>query len=78
MRRAMALAKADVPVLRDARVRPDGSIEGLEAIALESVDLGVEATTTLTVHLLALLVTFIGESLTLRLVRDAWPDASLD
>ena len=28
-------------------------------------------------HLLGLLVTFIGEPLTLRLVRDAWPDASV-
>ncbi len=30
------------------------------------------------VHLLGLLVTFIGEPLTLALVREAWPDISLD
>ena len=29
----------------------------------------------LVAHLLGLLATFIGESLTLRLARDAWPDA---
>ena len=28
-------------------------------------------------QLLGLLVTFIGEPLTLRLVRDAWPNASV-
>jgi hypothetical protein len=28
-------------------------------------------------QLLGLLVTFIGEPLTLRLVRDAWPDAPI-
>ncbi len=39
---------------------------------------GVEAAVAITAHLLGLLVTFIGEPLTLRLVREAWPDASLD
>jgi hypothetical protein len=29
-------------------------------------------------HLLELLVTFIGAPLTLSLVRDKWPDASMD
>lgn len=29
-------------------------------------------------ELLGLLVSFIGESLTLTLVREAWPDASMD
>ena len=29
-------------------------------------------------HLLGLLVTFIGEPLTLRLVADAWPDADVN
>ena len=39
---------------------------------------GGEAAVAITAHLLGLLVTFIGEPLTLRLVREAWPDASLD
>jgi hypothetical protein len=32
----------------------------------------------LVAHLLELLVTFIGETLTLQLVRDIWPDASIN
>src|SRR5471030_151336 len=71
IRRALALAKEDVPALHDAKLGPDGSIEGI-------YDRGVEATTAVTVQLLSLLVTFIGEPLTLRLVKDAWPEASIE
>lgn len=78
IRRALALARADVPALQFAEVRPDGSIDGLEAISQQTADQGVEATTAITVHLLSLLVTFIGESLTLRLVKDAWPEAAIN
>jgi hypothetical protein len=53
-------------------------MEGLEALASEDAEAGVEAGAAITGHLLGLLVTFIGEPITLRLVRDAWPDASLD
>ena len=41
-------------------------------------DGGVEAVAALAAHLLGLLVTFIGESLALRVVREGWPDASFD
>jgi len=78
MRRALALAKADVPALRCAEVGPDGSILGIEAMIIQTADRGVEATTVLTAYLLTLLVTFIGERLTLRLVQDAWPESSID
>ncbi|HVK09314.1 MAG TPA: hypothetical protein VM597_11100, partial [Gemmataceae bacterium] len=37
---------------------------------------GSEGGVEVVAHLLGLLVTFIGEPLTLRLVRDAWPDVS--
>jgi hypothetical protein len=74
LRRALALARAEVPSLNRVTVKPDCSIEGLEALAAQVADSGVEATAALTAHLLGLLVTFIGEPLTLRLVRDAWPD----
>jgi len=37
---------------------------------------GVEAAIAITAHLLGLLVTFIGESLALRLMGDAWPGTS--
>lgn len=72
MRRALALARAEVPSLRTARVIPEGRVEGIEEQVEGKND--VEAATAITANLLALLVTFIGESLTLRLVRDLWPD----
>jgi len=78
MRRALTLARADVPALQAAIVNADGSIQGLEEILADEGDSGREAAFALTGHLLKLLETFIGESLTLRLICDAWPNASLD
>ena len=77
--RALTLAKAEVPSLNMVQVSADGSLEGFEGIEQRQ-----EAGTTgqagmiLVAHLLELLVTFIGEPLTLRLVRDRSPDASMD
>ena len=78
--RALTLAKAEVPSLKMVQVRADGSVEGFEGIegSREAGAEGVQAGTVLVAHLLELLVTFIGTPLTLRLVRDAWPDASID
>jgi hypothetical protein len=77
--RALTLAKSEVPSLDMVQVRADGSLEGLDGIA-QSQEAGAagEAGLVLVAHLLELLVTFIGQPLTLRLVRDAWPDASID
>jgi hypothetical protein len=77
--RALALAMAEVPSLNMVHVRADGSLEGLGEIE-QSQEAGAagQAGIVLVAHLLGLLVTFIGEPLTLRLVRDAWPDATLD
>lgn len=77
--RALTRAKAEVPSLDMVQVGADGSLEGFEGIEQRQ-----EAGTTgqagmiLVAHLLELLVTFIGEPLTLRLVRDRSPDASMD
>ena len=49
---------------------------GLEEVA--NGDHGDEAASAIVAHLLHLLHTFIGRSLTLRLVRNAWPDSSFD
>ena len=76
LRRALALARADVPSLQTVKVTADGRLEGLEEFAADSENAGVEAATAITAHLLGLLVTFIGEPLTLRLVREAWPDVA--
>jgi hypothetical protein len=78
LRRSLALARAEVPSLNRISVNPDCSMEGLETLAAEDTAGGVEAGLEITAHLLGLLVTFVGEPLTLRLVREAWPDESLD
>lgn len=77
--RALTLAKAEVPSLNMVQVSADGSLEGFEGIeqSHETGETG-EAGKILVAHLLELLVTFIGEPLTLRLVRDQSPDASMD
>jgi hypothetical protein len=77
--RALTLAKAEVPSLGVVEVRADGSLEGLAEAGRNqgSVPSG-SGGEVLVAHLLGLLVTFIGPSLTLRLVHDAWADAPLE
>jgi hypothetical protein len=72
--RAMAIAKAEDPALDPVQVGLDGSLEGFDEVGQRAADAGAAVL----VHLLSLLVTFIGESSTLCLVRDAWPDAPLE
>ncbi|TGN68046.1 hypothetical protein E4L95_02695 [Paracoccus liaowanqingii] len=71
MRRAIALARAEDPTLRQLSVRADGTLEGLKQVS-------VDALLAIIAQFLGLLVTFVGEPLMLRFVREAWPDASLD
>lgn len=78
LRRTLALAQAEVPALQTVKVMADGHLEGLEEIVADASNGGTDAIIAITAHLLGLLVTFIGESLTLRLVREAWPGALLD
>jgi hypothetical protein len=78
LRRAVALASAEVPALHRATVSADGRLEGLEQLATQPGSVASAAAVVITAHLLGLLVTFIGEPLTLRLVREAWPGISLD
>ena len=77
--RALALANAEVPWLRAVRVKADGSFEGLDELGAH-VDLDeiFEGRVVLLAQLLGLLVAFIGEDLTLRLVREVWPKLSLN
>ena len=79
--RALALARAEVLWLEAVQVKTNGSLEGLdlgETAQKRAADETARGGVALLVHLLGLLVTFIGEALTLRLVRDIWPDAPLD
>ena len=78
MRRALALASAEVPSLECIKVGADGRLEGFEQLATDAKSEGGEAAVAITAQMLTLLVTFIGEPLTLRLVLLAWPDTSLD
>jgi len=75
LRRALALASAEAPALRSATVNADGRLEGLEQLASHEGSVARAAAVAITAHLLGLLVTFIGEPLTLRLVREAWPES---
>ena len=74
--RAVVLATAEVGWLKVVRVQDDTTLQGFQEAAQQqpakAVTLG---STALLAQLLGLLVTFIGEALTLRLVEDIWPGA---
>ncbi len=77
--RALALANAEVPWLRAVHVTADGSFEGLDELGAQvDPDEIFEGCVVLLAQLLGLLVAFIGENLTLRLVREVWPKLSLN
>ncbi len=79
LRRALVLARAEAPTLQRIKVGADGRLEGFEKFPADTgTAAGSEAALAITAHLLGLLGTFIGEPLTLKLVREAWPDTSLD
>jgi hypothetical protein len=73
LRRALALARLEIPSLQTARITADGRLEGIEEAGGEAGS-DVEAAITITAHFLGLLVTFIGQSLARRLMRKAFPD----
>ena len=74
--RALILAKAEVPWLSAVEVKADGSLPELGSLDTQhDMDEAEKGGVILLAQLLGLLVTFIGEALTLRLVQDVWPDA---
>src|SRR5882724_1391280 len=72
--RALALAKADSPSLRGVRFTTEGRFEedgtGEETVGNEEATIGGAV---LLAHLIGLLVAFIGENMTLRMLHDALP-----
>jgi hypothetical protein len=77
--RALALGSAEVRWLKAVHVKADGSLEALaEAEARLSESDIAEGEAVLIAHLIDLLATFIGEGLTLSLVKEAWPDFEFD
>ena len=78
LRRALTLASAEVSSLQSVKVSADGRLEGLEHRAAGTGTAAAQAGGEVAVvaHLLELLVTFIGEPLTLKLVQATWPETS--
>ena len=77
--RSLALTNAEVPWLRAVHVNSDGSLEGLDELEGQvGADKFFEGRVALLAQLLGLLVAFIGEHLTLLLVREVWPKLSLN
>ena len=75
--RALALANAEVPWLRAVHVTAVGSFEGLDDLGAQiDPDEIFEGCVVLLAQLLGLLVAFIGENLTRRLVGEVWPQMS--
>ena len=66
--------------LQSVKIGADGRLEGFEQLVSDKGTGAAEGevAVAITSHLLGLLVTFIGEPLTLKLVRASWPDISLD
>ena len=71
MRRSLALSRADIPALESVTLDPSGCVGELDLIAADN---GKDSGIVITTNLLWLLVTFLGEPVAMRLVKDAWPD----
>jgi hypothetical protein len=67
LQRALTLAQREASALSKVEVQSGGLLKGLEDDALSG-------SSVLVAHLIELLVTFIGESLTFRLLHEAWPE----
>jgi hypothetical protein len=85
LRRALMLARQEAPSLNNIKVGVDGSLMGFDTPAAQpeagsknSKEADEAAALAILANLFTLLATFIGEPLTLRLVRDAWPNVPLD
>jgi hypothetical protein len=77
--RALALAVAEIPAMRAMHVKADGTLDVPEEIQAQlDLDAAFEGPVVLLAHLLGLLVAFIGEGLTIALVREIWPKVVLD
>jgi hypothetical protein len=79
--RALALARSELPSLSAVQVGTDGNLEGMSVIEPSikvEQDRVHDGGVILISRLLGLLFIFLGEALTLSLLRDAWPGAAFD
>ena len=83
--RALVIAQREIPSLSDVRVTADGSLEddvihtrtNQERPVSDRNEQAEDGGLLLVAELLGLLRIFIGEAITLRLVRDVWPNVSV-
>ena len=88
LNRALTLAKADVHGLDAYQVNAQGYLEIPEwaepkqnpegAEPKQNIDEKINGELSIVAHMLGLLFIFIGEHLTLKLVRDVWPNAPFE
>lgn len=72
--RGLVLATAERPALAGLKIKPDGSLEGLAELETTlSVREIADCETVLVAHVLGLLVTFIGPTLTQEWLQASWP-----
>ena len=77
--RALTLARTEAPSLIAVQVAADGSLKGLDELASQAdKQQARNEGAILIAQLIGLLLTFIGEGLTLRLVQDEWPEAAFN
>jgi hypothetical protein len=79
--RALTLARPEAPILRSARIAADGSLQGLGEMDTQfdtDTDPAGNGEIILIARLLGLLRLFLGEALTLSLLRNAWPGEVFD
>jgi hypothetical protein len=92
--RALAMARSEIPSLHTAEVSADGALRGLgqglgqglsefgPQVDLERDEAGEQRAgdegIVVIARLLGLLLIFLGAPVTLRLLRNAWPDAHFD
>ena len=77
--RALARAVTEVPLLRAVQVQADGSLARLDNIELQAdPEALAKGSVALIAQLLGLLEAFVGENITLRMVREVWPKLALD
>ena len=77
--RALTLATAEAPSLSAVQIAADGSLKGLDELASQTdKEQASDGGAILIAQLIGLLLTFIGEGLTLRMVQDMWPEAAFD
>ncbi len=77
--RALTLARAEAPSLSAVQIAADGSLQGLDELEPQiDKDQAREGGAILIAQLIGLLLTFIGEGLTLSMVQAVWPEAAFD